>query len=210
MNKKTIKLISTMILTVLISFSITASANAATCTTLKCRLQGFFGNYFQFSSSSNKPTTNKPTVNNPTINKPTDSSTSNGTSSSSSISDLQTKMLSLVNEERTGNGKSTLKWNAKLAEVAQEKALDMSKNGYFSHTSPTYGSPFQMMKSFGIKYSYAAENIAKNSSIEKAHVALMNSDGHRKNILNANYNQIGIGIVKVSSNTYIIVQMFIG
>lgn len=136
----------------------------------------------------------------------TGSNTGNG---STTISSNAQQMLDMINEERQANGLAALQWNADLAEVAQAKAQDMLDNNYFSHTSPTYGSPFEMMRSYGISYRYAAENIAKNSSVEKAHVALMNSEGHRNNILNSNLTSIGIGIVK-SSTGYIIVQMFIG
>ncbi len=131
-----------------------------------------------------------------------------GNDSDTTSSNAQ-QMLDMINEERQANGLAALQWNADLAEVAQAKAQDMLDNNYFSHTSPTYGSPFEMMRSYGISYRYAAENIAKNSSVEKAHVALMNSEGHRNNILNSNLTSIGIGIVK-SSTRYIIVQMFIG
>ncbi|HZK37368.1 MAG TPA: CAP domain-containing protein, partial [Clostridia bacterium] len=76
------------------------------------------------------------------------------------------------------------------------KSRDMYDNNYFSHDSPTYGSPFDMMTKFGIKYSGAAENIAKNSSVAAAHNAFMNSQGHRDNILNPIYTHIGVGIYK--------------
>ena len=83
----------------------------------------------------------------------------------------------------------------------------MKDNGYFSHTSPTYGSPFDMMKSFGISYRSAAENIAKGQSTPQQVVnAWMNSQGHRANILNKNYTHIGVGYVK-SGNIW--TQMFI-
>lgn len=70
----------------------------------------------------------------------------------------------------------------------------MYDNNYFSHDSPTYGSPFDMMTKFGIKYSGAAENIAKNSSVAAAHNAFMRSQGHKENILNPIYTHIGVGI----------------
>ena len=70
----------------------------------------------------------------------------------------------------------------------------MHDNKYFSHTSPTYGSPFDMMKKFGIQYRSAAENIARTSSVESAHNGFMNSEGHRNNIMNPRFTHIGIGI----------------
>ncbi|MDD3297646.1 MAG: CAP domain-containing protein, partial [Firmicutes bacterium] len=88
--------------------------------------------------------------------------------------------------------------------VARIKSEDMRTNNYFSHTSPTYGSPFQMMKDFGITYRSAAENIAKTSSVDRAHTGFMNSEGHRKNILTPGFTHIGVGI---SGNYY--TEMFI-
>lgn len=86
----------------------------------------------------------------------------------------------------------------------------MVKNNYFSHTSPTYGSPFNMMKNFGITYKTAGENIAGNSSNTGAVNAWMNSEGHRANILNGSYNYTGVAVVKSPTYGKIYVQMFIG
>jgi uncharacterized YkwD family protein len=119
------------------------------------------------------------------------------------------EMVKLVNEERTKLGIAPLQVDTELAKVARLKAQDMVNNKYFSHTSPTYGSPFDMMKKFGIRYSAAGENIARNGSVLKAHVSLMNSEGHRKNILNTNYSHIGIGIVRDQNGYVTICQMFI-
>ena len=86
----------------------------------------------------------------------------------------------------------------------------MVDSNYFSHTSPTYGSPFDMMKNFGIKYKAAGENIAGNSSNSGAVNAWMNSEGHRANILSNNFNYTGIAVVKSPKYGKIFVQMFIG
>ncbi len=120
------------------------------------------------------------------------------------------QVTSLVNKERAAAGLNALTLDASLSKVAQAKAEDMAKNGYFSHTSPTYGSPFDMMKSFGIKYSAAGENIAKGQkSADSVMTAWMNSSGHRANILNSNYEKIGVGYTTdAQGNTYW-VQMFI-
>lgn len=104
------------------------------------------------------------------------------------------EVVRLVNERRAANGLSALQTNWELARVAQYKAQDMRDNRYFSHTSPTYGSPFDMMKGFGIRYRYAAENIAQGYTSPSAVVeGWMNSPGHRANILNANYTTTGVG-----------------
>lgn len=86
----------------------------------------------------------------------------------------------------------------------------MVDNNYFSHTSPTYGSPFDMMKSYGISYKTAGENIAGNSSNSGAVEAWMNSEGHKANILNSNYNYTGLAVVSSPKYGKIFVQMFIG
>lgn len=126
---------------------------------------------------------------------------------SESVTGPESQVVKLVNEIRTQNGLSPLTENWQLSRVARYKSQDMAENGYFSHTSPTYGSPFQMMKQFGITYRSAGENIAKGYSTAQAVVdAWMNSPGHRANILNASYTQIGVGYV---SNGNHWTQMFI-
>ena len=128
----------------------------------------------------------------------------------SGLSAEQSRMLELVNQERAKAGLHALKWDADLARVADLKAQDMVQNNYFSHTSPTYGSPFDMMRNFGIKYRTAGENLAGYNSVEGAHNGLMNSDGHRANILNSSFTHIGIGVQKSPRYGYVFVQMFIG
>jgi|GEM_PF-2396170 len=130
--------------------------------------------------------------------------------SASSLSALEQQMVSLVNAERTKAGVEPLKVNLELTKMARDKSQDMIDNNYFSHTSPTYGSPFDMMAKYGITYRAAGENIAMNSSVTAAHTALMNSQGHRENILNSSYTQIGIGIEQDSNGYYYISQEFIG
>ncbi len=117
------------------------------------------------------------------------------------------EVVRLTNVERSKNGLKALTNNWELQRVAQYKSRDMTDKNYFSHTSPTYGSPFDMMKHFGIKYSSAGENIAKGQKTPQQVVtAWMNSSGHRANILNANYTQIGVGYDS-RANTW--TQMFI-
>ncbi|MBE3588264.1 MAG: sporulation protein [Thermoanaerobacteraceae bacterium] len=120
------------------------------------------------------------------------------------------QMVDLVNRERAKNGLAPLKVDPDLVKVARLKAEDMVKNNYFSHTSPTYGSPFDMLHQFGISYSYAGENLAGAPTVESAHTNLMNSPGHRANILNPNFTRIGIGVVAGSPYGKIFVQEFIG
>lgn len=123
--------------------------------------------------------------------------TGNNTSNSgneSTQSDFAAQVVKLVNAERAKAGLSALASDALLDKVALAKAKDMSNNNYFDHQSPTYGSPFDMMKQFGVTYSYAGENIAKGQKTPQEVVtAWMNSEGHRANILSKNFTQIGVG-----------------
>ena len=113
-----------------------------------------------------------------------------------------------MNEIRQQNGLKPLTENWELSRVARYKSQDMLDNRYFSHTSPTYGSPFQMIKAFGLSYRTAGENIAKGYASPQAVVnGWMNSSGHRANILNVSYTQIGIGYV-AQGNYW--TQMFVG
>ena len=125
----------------------------------------------------------------------------------SSVSEYESEVVRLVNVERARYGLSPLKEDWELSRVARYKSQDMKDKSYFSHTSPTYGSPFQMMKSFGISYKSAGENIAKGYATPEAVVnGWMNSSGHRANILNKSFTHIGVGYV-VGGNYW--TQMFI-
>ena len=120
------------------------------------------------------------------------------------------EVFNLINQQRINNGLSALKVDDEVQRVARIKAQDMVDNNYFSHTSPTYGSPFDMLKSFKISYNSAGENIAGNSSNSGAVSAWMNSSGHKANILNSSFNYTGIGVVSSPKYGKIYVQMFIG
>ena len=129
--------------------------------------------------------------------------------SNEEIKQQSTELLNLINNERKKNGLITLETLPRLEEIATLKAEDMVKNNYFDHNSPTYGSPFDMMKNFGITYKTAGENIAGNSTIEGAFNAWINSESHKQNILSNAYNYIGIGIAPSEKYGYVIVTMFI-
>ena len=106
------------------------------------------------------------------------------------------EVVRLVNAERASYGLPALSIRADLCQYARVKSQDMHDSGYFSHTSPNYGSPFDMMKFFGITYSHAGENIAMGYSTPEAVVsAWMNSEGHRANIFSASYTELGVGYV---------------
>lgn len=126
----------------------------------------------------------------------------------SAVLSYEKEVVRLVNEIRRENGLKELTYDWELSRVARYKSQDMRDNKYFSHTSPVYGSPFQMMKSFGITYRSAGENIAKGQATPQAVVnAWMNSSGHRANILNSSFTHIGVGYV--ADGRYW-TQMFIG
>ncbi|MFZ5945319.1 MAG: stalk domain-containing protein [Bacillota bacterium] len=124
-------------------------------------------------------------------------------------SQLEVQMLELVNEEREKAGLEPLVMEARLVDLARLKSLDMIEKNYFNHTSPTYGDPFAMMEKYGVEYWLAGENLAGNSSVAGAHEALMNSPGHRANILKPDFTHVGIGIVKGGPYGIMFTQMFI-
>lgn len=124
------------------------------------------------------------------------------------ISDFARQVVNLTNEQRQKNGLAPLQIDTTLSDVAQRKSQDMQQNHYFSHTSPTYGSPFDMMRDFGVTYKAAGENIAQGQKTPNEVVnAWMNSSGHRANILNKNFTHIGVGF---ETQGYHWTQMFIG
>ena len=116
--------------------------------------------------------------------------------SDNTVSDFEKRVWELVNSERAKYGLQPLTLSKTLSDGARMKSKDMHDNRYFSHTSPTYGSPFDMMRSLGITYRTAGENIAMGYASPEAVVkAWMNSKGHRANILSASYTEIGVGYI---------------
>ena len=138
------------------------------------------------------------------------SNSGSGTTSNQNLTADELETFNLINQQRISNGLQALKIDWEVQRVARIKAQDMVNNNYFSHSSPTYGSPFDMLKSFGISYRAAGENIAGNSNNSAAVTAWMNSPGHRANILNSSFNYTGLGVVNGSKYGKIYVQMFIG
>lgn len=124
------------------------------------------------------------------------------------VSQAVQQVIDLTNQQRKQNGLPALQADTKLISVAQKKSEDMQQNGYFSHTSPTYGSPFDMMRDFGVTYRSAGENIAQGQRTPQEVVqAWMNSEGHRKNILSRDFTHIGVGYDPAGHHW---TQMFIG
>jgi|GEM_PF-732061 len=125
-----------------------------------------------------------------------------------SLSAYEQEVVELTNTEREKQGLSPLKANTELSHVAREKSNDMANNNYFDHNSPQYGSPFDMMKEFGVTYRTAGENIARGQQTPEEVVdGWMNSEGHRANILNGDFTEIGVGFVEKGNHW---TQQFIG
>ncbi|WP_051272283.1 CAP domain-containing protein [Shimazuella kribbensis] len=177
------------------------------------------------SNTSKKNTTSKQTQKSKPIaqkqeesieSKPTQSPaapnhSSESASSNSDILAMEREVVRLVNIERSKKGLQPLVIDDKLCKIARTKSQDMKDKNYFSHQSPTYGSPFDMLKHFGVSYRTAGENLAAGYPSASAVVnGWMNSEGHRKNILNPAYSKIGVGYVSGGSYGNYWTQLFTG
>ncbi|MEK4386315.1 CAP domain-containing protein [Solibacillus sp. FSL W7-1464] len=149
----------------------------------------------QATPVTNNNTTQAPSnSNNQQAESPAKTTTDNA---SQSVSEFEKQVVDLTNAERTKAGLKPLEMHTPLMAVAHAKSADMAKNNYFSHTSPTFGSPFDQIKSAGISYRSAGENIAQGQRTPQQVVqAWMDSPGHRQNIMNANFTHIGVGFVE--------------
>ena len=128
---------------------------------------------------------------------------------SNNYQSIEQQVVKLVNAERAKVGVKPLTSDWELARVARFKSEDMRDNRYFDHNSPMYGTPFQMMKSFGINYRAAGENIAAGqTTAESVMKAWMNSPGHKQNILSPNFTHIGVGYAKGGSYGHYWTQQF--
>lgn len=128
----------------------------------------------------------------------------------SNLTSDESELLKLINLEREKNNLPNFEIDDALQNVARLKANDIVQNNYFSHTSPTYGTPFEMLKNNSIAYKTASENIAGNSSISGAVESWLNSDTHKENILSTNYNYTGIAVVDSIAYGKVIVELFVG
>lgn len=109
--------------------------------------------------------------------------------------DLEAKMLELVNEERVKEGLQPLLPDAELTNVARAHSQDMFSKGYFAHVSPDGITPADRIRAAGIKYLITGENLALGPTLRICHTGLMNSPGHRANILHKSYGRVGIGVL---------------
>lgn len=175
------------------------------------------------NQSNSSPTTSAPTTTSTVPTTPSTTTTySNPSSTASSttpttpvipgISSLtadEQSMVDMINQERIAAGVAPLKVDLRLVSVGQAKANDMKANNYFDHTSPTYGSPWAMMEQVGLTVGWAGENIAGNNSVSGAMSALMQSPGHRANILDPRFTHVGVGIAYGSAYGNLYVQEFL-
>jgi uncharacterized YkwD family protein len=160
---------------------------------------------------TSKPVTSKPVTSKPVTSKPvTSEPTTQPNDSIHQVLPIEQEILKLVNEERAKNGLNPLQLSSKVSSVAREKSEDMRDGSYFGHQSPTYGSPSDMLKQFGVSYPMVGENIAAGQPTAKAVMdGWMASEGHRANILNPDFTHIGIGYTSGGSYGSYWTQMFI-
>ncbi|MGH2491038.1 MAG: CvpA family protein [Candidatus Limnocylindria bacterium] len=119
------------------------------------------------------------------------------------------QMFDLVNEERASAGLQQLSWDDRLLPVARQHSEEMFKLKYFAHQSPVTGSPFDRLKAAGITYSRAGENLAYAQSVSVAHRGLMQSQGHRENILRPEFTRMAVGVISAGPYGRMFTQMFL-
>ena len=121
----------------------------------------------------------------------------------------EARLFELINSARLSEGRPPVEIDMRIVEVARLKAKDMVDNNYFGHTSPTYGTPGQMLRKFGISFRSVGENLAKAGDVYKAHRLILNStEGHREILLNPNYSKVGVAVVPKGSYV-VVVELFV-
>lgn len=122
--------------------------------------------------------------------------------------DLEAQMLELINQERAANNLPPLEADPELLEVARRHSADMFARGYFSHNTPEDVTPFERMKNLNVRFRTAGENLALAPTLQIAHTGLMNSPGHRANILQPRFGRVGIGILDGGRRGLMVTQNF--
>lgn len=115
----------------------------------------------------------------------------------------------LLNYDRKRYNLPALTIDPALCRIARIKSQDMLVNGYFSHTSPTYGDVRDMLTHFGYPYTAAGENIARHATLDKAQAAFLSSPGHRRNIMSTAYEKVGLGIALTGEGYVYLTQIFV-
>lgn len=163
------------------------------------------------SPGTSQPTTPQPTNPQQPSGQPVSPSqpvSRNVPTPSRSLTAQERQVIDLVNKERRAQGLHELQVDMDLVQIAKTKSHDMASNNYFSHTSPTHGTVYNMLTKAGVSYIRAGENIARAASVDRAHQLFMNSSGHRVNIMSSGYTHIGVGVVEYGRSTYV-TQVFI-
>lgn len=182
----------------------------------KIKYNGVYGyvSYKYLAKVSCGTNTNTNTSTNNNVNNNTNNNSNNNVTNNTNkdeFSSFKQEVLRLVNKERAKEGLNPLTMDAKLSSVAQIKSQEMVDYNYFNHVSPVSGTPFELMKKHGITYRIAGENIAKAyNNPEDVVKAWMNSEGHRKNIMNSRFSKLGVGVAKTSKGVCYWTQMFTG
>lgn len=122
--------------------------------------------------------------------------------------DLEVQMLEMVNKERTKRGLKPLLPDPQLTLVSRKHSSDMFSRGYFSHLTPEGKDPFDRMRTANVKFLTAGENLALGQTLKICHEGLMNSPGHRANILRPQYGRLGIGVLDGGIRGLMITQSF--
>lgn len=135
-------------------------------------------------------------------------SQSMGDYTTESLSAQEQKAWNLLNQDRMYRGLAPLPLDPQLSAIARAKSRDMDEKDYFAHTSPTYGSAADMLRAFGYIFSAVGENIAHHATVEKSQAAFMTSDGHKRNILGANWTKVGIGVWQDAQGYVYVTQLF--
>ncbi|MFW6076071.1 MAG: CvpA family protein [Chloroflexota bacterium] len=120
----------------------------------------------------------------------------------------EAEILDLVNQERVDRGLDSLTWDPSLVRVARGHSREMLELGYFSHSSPNTGMLGDRLGAAGVDYVRAGENLAYAPSVRVAHRGLMQSDGHRANILEPSFQRVGIGVIRGADGTLMVTQVF--
>jgi len=130
-------------------------------------------------------------------------------SGASAATNPEQTLLRLLNEDRIRHGLPALILDEELSRIARLKSQDMVNNNYFAHTSPTYGNVRSMLKSFGVSFRSAGENIARSRSVQHSNAAFLSSEGHRRNMLSSTFTHVGIGVVINPSGFVTVTEIFI-
>jgi len=125
-----------------------------------------------------------------------------------SLSLQEEKLMNLINLDRQAHGLAPLAADPELSRIARIKSEDMRDRGYFAHESPTYGRARQMLERFGYEFLGCGENIAHHATVEKAQAAFMSSEGHRRNILSAVWDRVGVGVCYDANGFVYATQIF--